>query len=81
MTKAIATRLSDCFGKVSHRSASSMIRNGRRTCRPTRPIPVHEEREHKRVAAAARAAPGDAAFDRAWREASAMGWKRPCITR
>jgi tetratricopeptide (TPR) repeat protein len=36
------------------------------------PIPLHEEREHKRVAEAARAALGDAAFDQAWREGSAM---------
>ena len=36
------------------------------------PIPVHEERELKRVAAAARAALGEAAFDQAWREGSAM---------
>ena len=36
------------------------------------PIPVDEEREHKRVAAATRAALGDAAFDQAWREGSAM---------
>ena len=36
------------------------------------PIPVREEREHKRVAAAARAALGDAAFDQAWREGHAM---------
>jgi predicted ATPase/DNA-binding winged helix-turn-helix (wHTH) protein len=35
-------------------------------------IPPREEREHKRVTAAARAALGDAAFDRAWREGSAM---------
>jgi predicted ATPase len=33
---------------------------------------VHEEREHKRMAAAAREALGDDAFDRAWREGSAM---------
>jgi predicted ATPase/DNA-binding winged helix-turn-helix (wHTH) protein len=33
---------------------------------------VHEEREHKRVGAAARAALGDDAFDQAWREGSAM---------
>jgi predicted ATPase len=33
---------------------------------------VHEEREHERVAAAARAALDDAAFDQAWREGSAM---------
>jgi tetratricopeptide (TPR) repeat protein len=33
---------------------------------------VHEERDHKRVAAAARAALGDYAFDQAWREGSAM---------
>jgi predicted ATPase/DNA-binding winged helix-turn-helix (wHTH) protein len=39
------------------------------------PIPVHEEREHKREAAAARAALGDAAFDQAWREGSAMDLK------
>ena len=36
-------------------------------------LSVHEDREHKRVAAAARAALGDAAFDQAWREGSAMG--------
>jgi non-specific serine/threonine protein kinase len=36
------------------------------------PIPMYEEREHKRVAAAARTALGDAAFDQAWREGSAM---------
>jgi predicted ATPase len=36
------------------------------------PIPVHEEREHKREAAAARAALGDAAFDQAWREGGAL---------
>jgi tetratricopeptide (TPR) repeat protein len=36
------------------------------------PIPLHEEHEHKRVAATARAALGDDAFDRAWREGSAM---------
>ena len=36
------------------------------------PTPPHEERELERVAAAARAALGDAAFDRAWREGSAM---------
>ena len=35
-------------------------------------IPPHEEREHKRVAAATRAALGDDAFDQAWREGSAM---------
>jgi tetratricopeptide (TPR) repeat protein len=35
-------------------------------------LSVHEERDHKRVAAAARAALGDAAFDQAWREGSAM---------
>ena len=33
---------------------------------------VHEERDHKRVAAAARAALGDDAFDQAWREGNAM---------
>jgi non-specific serine/threonine protein kinase len=33
---------------------------------------VHEERDHKRMAAAARAALGDDAFDEAWREGSAM---------
>ena len=36
------------------------------------PIPVHEEREHKRVATAARAALGDAVFDRARREGGEM---------
>jgi predicted ATPase/DNA-binding winged helix-turn-helix (wHTH) protein len=36
------------------------------------PIPVHEERDHKRVAAAARAALGHAAFDQTWCEGSAM---------
>jgi predicted ATPase len=36
------------------------------------PIPVHEEREHKRMAAATREALGDDAFDRAWREGGAM---------
>ena len=36
------------------------------------PIPVHEELEHKRVAAAAREVLGDAAFDQAWREGGAM---------
>jgi non-specific serine/threonine protein kinase len=36
------------------------------------PIPVHDERELMRVAAAARAALGDAAFDQAWREGGAM---------
>jgi predicted ATPase len=36
------------------------------------PIPMHEEHEHKRVAATARAALGDDAFDRAWREGRAM---------
>ena len=36
------------------------------------PTPPHEERELERAAAAARAALGDAAFDRAWREGSAM---------
>jgi predicted ATPase/DNA-binding winged helix-turn-helix (wHTH) protein len=36
-------------------------------------IPLHEEREeHERVAAAARAALGDAAFEQAWREGGAM---------
>jgi predicted ATPase/DNA-binding winged helix-turn-helix (wHTH) protein len=35
-------------------------------------LPLPEEREHKRVAAAARAALGDAAFDQAWREGGAM---------
>ena len=35
-------------------------------------LSVHEEREHKRVAAAACAALGDDAFDEAWREGSAM---------
>jgi non-specific serine/threonine protein kinase len=35
-------------------------------------LSVHEEREHKRMAAAARAALGDAAFDQARREGSAM---------
>ncbi len=35
-------------------------------------IPPHEEREHERVAAAARAALGDDAFDQAWREGRAM---------
>jgi len=35
-------------------------------------ISVHEECEHKRAAAAARAALGDDAFDQAWREGSAM---------
>ena len=35
-------------------------------------LSVREEREHKRVAAATRAALGDAAFDQAWREGSAM---------
>ena len=35
-------------------------------------LSVHEEREHKRVAAATRAALGDAAFDRAWREGGSM---------
>jgi tetratricopeptide (TPR) repeat protein len=35
-------------------------------------ISPHDEREHKRVAAAARAALGDDAFDRAWREGGAM---------
>jgi non-specific serine/threonine protein kinase len=36
------------------------------------PIPVREEREHKRVAAAARAVLGDVAFDQAWREGHAI---------
>jgi tetratricopeptide (TPR) repeat protein len=36
------------------------------------PIPGNEEHDHKRVAAAARAALGDAAFDQAWREGGAM---------
>jgi predicted ATPase/DNA-binding winged helix-turn-helix (wHTH) protein len=36
------------------------------------PIPVHEERDHKRMAAAARAALDVDAFDQAWREGSAM---------
>jgi tetratricopeptide (TPR) repeat protein len=35
-------------------------------------IPPHEEREHKRVAAATCAALGDDAFDQAWRDGSAM---------
>jgi tetratricopeptide (TPR) repeat protein len=35
-------------------------------------IPPHEEREHRRVAAATRAALGDDPFDQAWREGSAM---------
>ncbi len=35
-------------------------------------LPPHEERAHKRVVAAARAALGDAPFDQAWREGSAM---------
>jgi predicted ATPase/DNA-binding winged helix-turn-helix (wHTH) protein len=35
-------------------------------------IPLHEEHELKRVAAAARASLGDATFDQAWREGSAM---------
>ena len=35
-------------------------------------LSVREEREHKRMAAAARAALGDDAFDQAWREGSAM---------
>jgi len=35
-------------------------------------ISPHEEREHTRVTAAARAALGDAAFDQAWREGNAM---------
>jgi predicted ATPase len=35
-------------------------------------IPPREEREHKRVTAAARAALGDAAFDRAWRGGGEM---------
>jgi non-specific serine/threonine protein kinase len=35
-------------------------------------LSVHEEREHKRVATAARVALGDDAFDQAWREGSAM---------
>jgi hypothetical protein len=34
--------------------------------------PLREEREHKRVAAATRAALGDAAFDQAWHEGGAM---------
>jgi hypothetical protein len=36
------------------------------------PIPVHEEREHKRMVAIARAALCDDAFDQASREGSAM---------
>jgi tetratricopeptide (TPR) repeat protein len=36
------------------------------------PVPVHDERELKRVAMAARAALGDAAFEHAWREGSTM---------
>jgi hypothetical protein len=40
--------------------------------RPGSAIPPHEEREHKRVAAATRAALGDEAFDQAWREGDAM---------
>jgi predicted ATPase len=39
------------------------------------PIPVHEEREHRRVATTTRAALGDHAFDQAWREGSAMDLK------
>ena len=35
-------------------------------------LPVPEEREHKRVVEATRAALGDDAFDQAWREGSAM---------
>jgi non-specific serine/threonine protein kinase len=35
-------------------------------------LSVHEEREHKRMAAAARAALGEDAFDQAWREGRAM---------
>jgi len=35
-------------------------------------LSVHEERDHTRVAAAARAALGDAAFDQAWSKGSAM---------
>jgi hypothetical protein len=35
-------------------------------------LPLHDEREHTRVAAATRAALGDDAFDQAWREGSAM---------
>jgi len=35
-------------------------------------LPLHDEREHKRVAAATRAALGDDAFDQARREGSAM---------
>jgi hypothetical protein len=35
-------------------------------------LAVPDEREHKRVAAAARAALGDVAFDLAWREGHAM---------
>lgn len=35
-------------------------------------LSVHEEREHKRVAAATRAVLGDDAFDQAWREGGAM---------
>jgi predicted ATPase len=35
-------------------------------------LAAHEEREHQRVAAAARAALGEEAFDQAWREGGAM---------
>ena len=35
-------------------------------------LPLHDECEHTRVAAATRAALGDDAFDQAWREGSAM---------
>jgi len=40
----------------------------------------HEEGEHKRVAAAARAALGDASLGRAWREAARWIWKTQCVT-
>jgi len=36
------------------------------------PLPVHEEGDHDRLTAAARAALGEAAFDQAWRDGSAM---------
>jgi predicted ATPase len=59
--------------KHAPRSAATILGAAARLREATGlPVPLHEEYEIKRVAAAARAALGDHTFDQAWHEGSAM---------
>jgi tetratricopeptide (TPR) repeat protein len=67
-------RFAECAAaKHAHKRAATILgAAARRREEIGHSIPLHEERDHKRVVAAMRAALGDDTFDQAWREGSAM---------